>query len=360
MSHTDTGPTASGKLRALAGLGVHLTVAQPGGTAATDADVRFAPIDCAGDVGEPGGLRWNARSLRRLLSDVRPGIVHIDEEPDTQGAAAMAKAALRLDIPFIVFSWRSLPHKRALLERRRYQHILRDARGVIGGNHLATALLHADAPTLPSTTIPQEGVQLPPAPERTARTPEMPLRIGMIGRLVPERGVDMLFRAISQVFGAWTLEIIGTGPEQEALEVLAQRLGLASRLEWRGGMDRATVDAQWSRFDCVVMPTLATETWVEQFSPMLIRAMAAEVAPIVTEVGALPEIVGDAGVVINNEETLTATLQQFLAEPARHHALGQAARRHVLREYPDAVIAERTLAFWQACLGHKPTSDGER
>lgn len=350
LSHTLLDPAGRGKLRALAGLGVQVTALLPGGVAAVDGQVRLAPVEATGDPALPDSIRWSGRSLRRLLSDLRPDLLQIEEGADTPGAAVAAAEALRLGIPYTLFTWDSLPRKRALLENRRYRRVLLGAAGLIGGNRLAADRLATDAPHIPVTVLPQTGVTLPGHVDRRRAPEETALRIGFVGRLVPERGADLLLRAVAQVMGPWNLQIVGTGPAQEDLEALAQRLGLASRLVWHGAMDRASVDHLWGELDCLVVPSRSTATWTETFSPMLVRAMASGVAPIVTSTGALPDIVGTVGAVVTGEDDLALILQTWLAEPDRHRQAGEAARRRVLAEFADPVIAERTLAFWSRLL----------
>jgi glycosyltransferase involved in cell wall biosynthesis len=177
------------------------------------------------------------------------------------------------------------------------------------------------------------------------------LAIGFIGRLVPERGCEMLLRACAELLGAWSLIVIGTGPEQEALELVAERRGLSSRISWVGGLPLAALDGLWSELDCLVVPSHDTPTWVERSSPVLLEAMARGIAPVVTNAGALPELVGDAGIVVPDVEAMALALQELLADPERARELGQRARQRILEEFSDSAVAERTLGFWREVLG---------
>jgi len=90
---------------------------------------------------DPAAMQYKARSFRRLLSDLRPAIVHVEEEPGTQPAFVAVNEALKLEIPSVIFSWNSLPRKRGFFEERRYRRTLTEVSGVIGGNRLAENLL---------------------------------------------------------------------------------------------------------------------------------------------------------------------------------------------------------------------------
>jgi glycosyltransferase involved in cell wall biosynthesis len=92
---------------------------------------------------------------------------------------------------------------------------------------------------------------------------------------------------------------------------------------------------------------------VERANPVLLEAMARGIAPVVTRAGALPELVGDAGIVVDDQERLVETLQELLADPARVRALGERARQRILQEFVDAAVAQRTVAFWEAVLARR-------
>jgi glycosyltransferase involved in cell wall biosynthesis len=96
----------------------------------------------------------------------------------------------------------------------------------------------------------------------------------------------------------------------------------------------------------LVVPSQDTPTWTDRHSTVLLDAMLREVAPVVTPVGALPETVGDAGVVVEDVEALHLALQEMVADPARCRLLGARARHRMLDLYVETSVAQRTLDFW--------------
>jgi glycosyltransferase involved in cell wall biosynthesis len=355
VSHFYSNPEHRGKLRALAGQGVEVMAALPGGSAGLDSGVRLTPVSVSGDPEVPEMLKWDGAALRRAISDFHPDLIQVEESPVSPVAAAVAAAARRMGIPYVLFSWDSLSRRRGFLEQRRARSVMRHAAGVIGGNRFALALLRQHAPDAETAVLPQSGMS-PTAP-LTRNTDRRGLGLGLVGRLVPERGGETLLRACGQLLGPWTLTVVGTGPEQESLEALAQRLGLASRIRWLGGIPKQELDEVWNHLDCLVVPSRDTSTWVERSSPTLLEAMVRGVVPVVTRAGALPEIVGDAGVVVDDAESLTLALQELMAEPDRLRVLGQRARQRVLEEYVDSAVAQRTLAFWGQVLARFKSHD---
>lgn len=356
LSQVYTDESDRRKLRELAGLGWAITAALPGGTTGADGPVRLAPVPVSGPEDDPFRRRWSRRTVRTLLTDVRPDVVQIEEEPGTQAAAMASREAERLGIPSIIFSWDSLPHDRGYFERRRHRATMARVAGAIGGNSLAAAQLTAAAPGVPVLTLPQTGV-VPPT--SLIREPKRELAMAFVGRFIPERGTDLLLRTCGQLIGPWTLDLIGTGPEQEALEALAQRLGLSARLRWLGTWSRAQVAAHWSEVDCLVVPSRKLPDWLEPHSPVLLDAMAHGVAVVVTDAGALPELAGEGGIVVRSEEDLLIALQELITSPDRRTALGRAGRQRVLDRYVDRAIARATDSFWRELLARQSSSGSD-
>jgi glycosyltransferase involved in cell wall biosynthesis len=357
VSHLYADPANRAKLRSLAGMGVSLAVAVPDRWAASDgrshgtewgddSGVRVVPIPVNGRVAEPGRLHWSAKPLRRLLTDFRPDVLHIEEEPWTQPAALSLRLARRLRIRTVLSTAESLPRSLSFRQRFRRELSLRNASGIIGANRLALTLATKRRPTIPHLALPQIGVT-PPAP--VPRESHPGLAIGFVGRLVPERGLALLFRACVGLAGRWTLTVIGTGPSQEELEVLAERLGISARIHWLGALPREAVDQVWPRLDCVVFPARTTPRWVATAARGALHAMANGVTVVGSDSGALPEIVGDAGRIVPEEDVpaFAAALQDLYANRSECERLGAAGRRRIMDEFSDAAIAGKMLNFWR-------------
>jgi glycosyltransferase involved in cell wall biosynthesis len=358
LSHIYADPANRAKLRALAGLGVSLTAAVPdrwssgdGVSRLTewgeDGGVRVVPIRVRGPVAHPDRLLWNGQGLRQLLNEAGPDLIQIEEEPWTQPASFGLRRARHLGIRSVLSTNESVPGNHSIGQRFRRDRSLRAATGVIGTNRLALALATKRRPSVPHLTLPQVGVTAPP---ELHRAPRPALSIGFFGRLVPERGLDLLFRACVALAGSWTLTVVGAGPSQEELEGLAQRLGISARVSWLGALPRQAVEEVWPQLDCVVIPARTTQRWVMTVGRAALEAMAHGVAVVASDSGALPDVLGDAGRIVPEEDVpaLAGVLQSFYADRAGCERLGVAGRRRVLDEFTDEAIARKTLAFWRS------------
>jgi glycosyltransferase involved in cell wall biosynthesis len=358
VSRVYANPATRGKLKALAGLGVSIAAAVPDRwsppglgveqqtTYGDDAGVRTVPIHVRGSTAPGGDPVWSRAPLRRLLTDFRPELLQIEEEPWTRAAATAAALARRLHLPYTVLTRESLPGSHGALARLRRSRVLRHARGLIAVNELAAKRVARQHPSLALGVIPQVGVSVP---LQTARPVRSGLTIGFLGRLLPEKGLDLVFRACVKLIGRWSIIVVGTGPAQEELEALAERLGIAGRVSWLGSLPRRRVDEVWPLLDCVVLPSRTAPHWIEGTPRAALEAMANGLPVIASTAGALPETVGEAGLLVAEEdvEALAEALQRLHDQPAERERLAAEGRRRVMSVYTDAAIAEKTLRFWR-------------
>jgi glycosyltransferase involved in cell wall biosynthesis len=346
-------PADRGKLRALAGQGLELTVLVPdlsGALARTHFEtghgIRILPVPARGDAARPDDWRWSARAVRRAIRDTRPDLIQVEEEPWTAVARMAAREAQKAQVPFIAMARAPWPERLRSGAARRRRRVLDAASALLATNALAANAARTHYPDLQTEVVPQHGVDVPAAPiDRSGDT----VRLGFMGRLVPERGLDLLLRAVVRLGAGWELLVSGTGPEQIALEALAERLGIASRIHWLGAQPRAVRLAVFTECDVFVATPRETEDWQELRATPVRIAMAHGLPVVATRSGILPELLDDAGVLVapDDVEALADALLALVGDTAHRRELGGAARRRAQELLSDHAVAARTLAVWQ-------------
>ncbi len=111
------------------------------------------------------------------------------------------------------------------------------------------------------------------------------------GRLVWEKGHYDVIRALTLVERPARLLLVGAGPEEEQLRRYAAELGVAHRVEIRA-VPHASMPAVFAAASCVVLASLPTPVWEEQFGMVLAEAMAAGTPILASSSGAIPEVLG--------------------------------------------------------------------
>jgi glycosyltransferase involved in cell wall biosynthesis len=105
-------------------------------------------------------------------------------------------------------------------------------------------------------------------------------------------------------------------------------------------------------WDVVVLPSLTRPNWKEQFGRILVEAMACAVPVVASGSGEIPNVVGDAGVLVPEGDAgaLRAALAALLADPARRQELGRRGRARALERYTHRRIAEATARVYRTLL----------
>lgn len=342
-----------GLLHALVALDIAPVVVRHGGESATDGAIQYIRVATRGDAASPADLRWSRKALRGAVRDAAPALLHLVGDPWTPTAEAGAAAAKKLGLPYVLVGTSSHGGPKGLTAKWQADRVRDGAAALAGIARPALERLVAVNSTNPTAVIPLAGIPVPLSAERGEAAP--PLRLAVVGRVVRERGLDLLLSSLAETFGDWRLRIAGTGPMQEELEAQAQRLGLSSRIEWLGALPRESLPQLWANTDALVVPSRSTPEWVEPTGSLVLDAMAHGVPAIVSRSGALPDVVAEAGLVIAEEDeaALTRALRALVNEPALCRTLGALARARVAEVYSDQAVAQRLATFWRQVLAAK-------
>ncbi|GED10964.1 glycosyltransferase [Cellulosimicrobium cellulans] len=139
------------------------------------------------------------------------------------------------------------------------------------------------------------------------------LRVGYAGRLAHHKGVDVLLAAVADD-DRLDLVVAGDGPDRAALEEAARPLG--GRVRFVGALGGDDLVAFYRSLDALAVPSRETAGWVEQFGRVAVEAMACGVPVVASRTGALPDVVGGAGLLVAPEDpaALSAALARVRDE----------------------------------------------
>jgi glycosyltransferase involved in cell wall biosynthesis len=291
--------------------------------------------------------------LGQRLRTFLPDVVHIDEEPYNLATFHALRQAKRRGARALWFTWQNLnrryPFPFHLIER----YNLRHADYGIAGSAGAAAVWREKGFAGPLAVIPQFGVDPDIfSPRNGERDTAGDFAIGYLGRLVPEKGVDVLLRATAALEGPWHLDIVGAGVERERLRELAHHLGLGDRVSLPGWVSSTRMPAFYRDLDALVLPSRSQSNWVEQFGRVLIEAMACGVPVVGSDCGEIPNVVGDAGLIFpeGDVDALKACLTRLMNSPETRADLARRGRERVLAHFTQAQVAAQTVAVYRELL----------
>jgi glycosyltransferase involved in cell wall biosynthesis len=314
---------------------------------------------------KPNLFSYDVTQLRRVIRAVRPEVVDLHEEPYSAAAAGVL-IALQLEglrVPFCVYSAQNLVDRRypppfSWIE----QAVLSRAGAAFPCSRQAGERLRRRGFARRVHVIPL-GVEVMSHSALEARlnqeltAQQRPLRVGFIGRLEPNKGGLIAVRAFSTVAQhnpALKLEVIGAGSEAAALHAEARRTGVGARVSFRGALTQDETLRRLGDMQIVLVPSLTTPTWKEQYGRVAAQAMSEGVGVIASDSGSLPEVLGDAGLLVTegDSDVMAATLKQLVEDPARLAELRRRGRDRAAGYLSWDAVAAQVDAMYRELLDH--------
>jgi glycosyltransferase involved in cell wall biosynthesis len=168
-----------------------------------------------------------------------------------------------------------------------------------------------------------------------------------VGRLSPEKGIDVLVEAWSRLDHALPLWVVGDGPLRESL----QRAAASNpAIRWLGAQSPQQVLALMGNARCVVVPSI----WYETFGRTIIESYARGTPVIASRLGAMAELVDDGQTgwhfTPGDAADLAATVQHVSRESASLVATRARARKQFLDKYTAQTNLVSLLAIYQKAL----------
>jgi glycosyltransferase involved in cell wall biosynthesis len=239
-----------------------------------------------------------------------------------------------------------------------YRSVERFTLGCADGAHAPNrdvpAILRAKGfSTQPVGTIPL-GVDA----ARFAASEPMPMpgiarpRVGYVGRLEPVKGLDVLLDAFQLVSSEASLIVAGDGTDRVRLLPRLQ----SDRVHLRSAVSYEHMPAFLKSLDVLVLPSVTIPPQHrEQFGRVLVEAMAAGVAVVGSDSGAIPEVIGEAGLVVPERDprALAGAINRVLGDAHLRSSLVERGRQRVQSHFAWSVVAQQTLDLFQAAVAHR-------
>jgi glycosyltransferase involved in cell wall biosynthesis/SAM-dependent methyltransferase len=177
------------------------------------------------------------------------------------------------------------------------------------------------------------------------------------GRMVWEKGVyDFVHAAklASASPGGVPVRyvMVGKGPERDAVMARAGEIGIAERFLFIESHPYGRMRDLFNAADLFVLPSISTRMWKEQFGMVLIEAMACGAPVVSTTSGSIPEVVGDAGILVpaNDPGELSAAIALLCSSDELRRKLGRTGRERAVERFDSGKIAERVGEVFQKIL----------
>jgi len=266
--------------------------------------------------------------------------------PDHSSCNAPAGTACLKNGCLPIYTWPSL-----MIQMKLWRH-WRDAFDLIVANsHATRSRLEADG--IHPVEVVWNGV-----PVRAARKAlTSPPTIAFAGRLVWEKGADVLLRAFAKVVAQIPqarLLMAGDGPERRDLAVLIDRLNLNANVCLLGHLSREKLEDCFATVWLQVVPS----RWEEPFGIVAAEALMRGTAVVATDSGGLAEMIrhGETGLLVpaDQPDALGEALLALLQDPARTEHMGRNGREFALRYLTEDTFVDRFLDLYRCLCRRAP------
>jgi glycosyltransferase involved in cell wall biosynthesis len=292
--------------------------------------------------------------LGRILRE-RWDLVHCWEEPYVLAGGQVGALTSR-KTPLVFFTDQNLPKNYpppfGWIER----YCVRRCSGWIGaGVSVIEALTNRGYASKPHRMIPH-GVDLTRFYPNGAAREQIrrglgwsingPPVIGYLGRFVPEKGLEMLTRVLDEVPSPWRALFVGAVPMESAVRRWAATRPDRIRVVTQVRHDE--VPNYLNAMDFLCAPSQTTARWREQFGRMLIEAFACGVAVAASDSGEMPNVVGEAGVIIpeRDEAAWVQAVGNLIDNGSQRAALARSGLERARSIYSWPLIAKQHLEFF--------------
>ncbi len=295
------------------------------------------------------------RTLDFSMRGFQPDLIHAEEEPDSL-AALQVVAARRIWAPrakLVLHTWQNVDRPRNAAVRWVTRQTLAAADAIFCANQQAAAILERHRYRGATPVLPAIGVDMQtfvPCPDRLAHAG---LVVGYVGRMVPEKGIETLIQALGLMGPGIQAILIGEGPQRVALETQVRTLQLTERIHFYPPAPPTQIARQMCQFDVLVLPSRTTRVWKEQFGRVLVEAMACQIPVVGSDSGAIPEVIGDAGLVFpeGDAASLAECLRRLDAAPERRRELAARGYERAKRLFSQEHIAGETAKIYRQLVG---------
>jgi glycosyltransferase involved in cell wall biosynthesis len=179
------------------------------------------------------------------------------------------------------------------------------------------------------------------------------LSVLCVGRLVPQKGLDMLMEAVDVLARRDVdirLVLVGSGPLEASLRRKVRHLGLEERVRFEGAVGQDDIGRYYAEADLFCLPSFA-----EGVPVVLMEAMATGRPVVATRIAGVPELVDDgvSGLLVapGSVEQLVTALERLASSTELRERMGLAGRQKVEQDFDSRRCAEQAADAFRAMAG---------
>ncbi len=170
------------------------------------------------------------------------------------------------------------------------------------------------------------------------------------GRIVPDKGVEWLIKALAQTNQRIHLDIAGDGWSKPSMEKLARQMGLSDRITWHGWCNGEKLESLYQQCFAVIFPSL----WPEPAGLVTLEAYSHYRPIIASAVGGITEYVrdGETGILVplHDIKKLASAINELGNNFSQSQLMGEQGQAWFQEEFTIDVHIQRLKDIYEKTI----------
>ncbi|MDD3887323.1 MAG: glycosyltransferase family 4 protein [Patescibacteria group bacterium] len=262
----------------------------------------------------------------------------------------------------IVTVWENIPFNNEIFNKQKLnkERVIREADHFIAGSVRAKEALILEGANPSKISVLYMGIDLQkfqPQPKDIGLLNRLGFKkndfiILSIGRLVWEKGIQDVVKAVRNIIykeSRVKLLIVGDGPISKQITSLSQKMKIEKNVKIIKNFPYQDIPKVHNLADIFVLPSIPVEHWQEQFGMVFIESMACAKPVISTLSGSIPEVIGDAGILVPPADSyeLSKKIELLFKNKNLRIELGAKARKRALDLFNCQKVGEKISQIFQ-------------
>jgi glycosyltransferase involved in cell wall biosynthesis len=275
-----------------------------------------------------------------IVKKFDPDMVHVEEEPFTFAGWQFINAAKRYGKKRLFFTWENIDRHYNPLYTYFNNYCIKNSDAIIAGNEEAKTIFKSRGFSGPIEVIPQYGLNMEDFIIRQRKSVPGGFILGYVGRITPEKGIETLIDSLKGLDNV-KLMIAGSGNSEYTAKIKERASMTGVKIEFSGFLGRDKIASFLASIDALVLPSLTTPRWKEQFGRVLIEAFASKIAVIGSSSGEIPNVIGGGGLIFKegSPESLRECIRKISSDSVLYDELAEKGFERVKTNYTNDIIA---------------------
>ena len=207
---------------------------------------------------------WHWPQIPQIIKDVDPDIIMCYQEPFSYVAWHVMKNAKLFNKPFVLFTWENIRKAFPQPTRQMESDVLKEANLVIAGNSDAGRICLEKGAKRVEVCL-QTGLDTNlfiPYPKLQITDKVEPKKLLFVGRMVPEKGIELILKAFDKLPENFVLKFVGGRGSMD--ELVKQHKEFGKRITLEPWVDHTKLPDFYNWADMTLVPSMDTKMWVEQ------------------------------------------------------------------------------------------------